>query len=370
MKLGMFMMPVHDPTRDFHTVLNEDVETAIHCDRVGFDEFWIGEHYTSRSEPVSDPFIFLANLIARTQRIKLGTAVINLPQRHPALTAAHAALLDHLSEGRLLLGISPGGLPSDFELFEVTDADQRKEMADEAIDAILKLWTSEAPFEINGKYWRMALKEAAHPDLGVDSLPRPYQKPHPPIVYAVMSPNSSSVRKAVAHGWGFFSANFIPTSNVRSHWEVYLDACGKAGRAPDPSEWRVARSIFVGKDDAEAKDYMLDPEGPFAAYYNYLATLIKRYGFQSIMKRDPDMPDDEVTPEYALREFCIAGDPDSVFEQVMAFREDVGDFGTIVMTSTDFLNEKHGARLLDSMTLMARGVMPKLRAAVGARSAA
>ena len=67
MKLGMFMMPVNDHRRDTHTVLKEDVEIAVACDRFGFDEFWIGEHYTTLSEPVTCPFMFLSNLIARTE---------------------------------------------------------------------------------------------------------------------------------------------------------------------------------------------------------------------------------------------------------------------------------------------------------------
>ena len=55
MKLGMFMMPYHDPTRDLHRALLEDVETAVHADAVGFDEIWVGEHYSAPSEPITSP---------------------------------------------------------------------------------------------------------------------------------------------------------------------------------------------------------------------------------------------------------------------------------------------------------------------------
>ena len=83
MRLGMFMMSLHDPARDNHEVLLEDVEIAAYCDELGFDEFWIGEHYTASSEPVPAPMIFIANLLARTKHMKLGTGVVNLPQCHP-----------------------------------------------------------------------------------------------------------------------------------------------------------------------------------------------------------------------------------------------------------------------------------------------
>ena len=194
MKLGMFMMPVNDHRRDTHTVLKEDVEIAVACDRLGFDEFWIGEHYTTLSEPVTCPFMFLSNLIARTERMKLGTGVVNLPQRHPVQTAAHAALLDHLSDGRLILGVSPGGLVSDFEMFGVTDLQVRREMAGEAIETVLKLWSTDPPYDIRGKYWTLRLEDYHWPDLGVGAMIKPYQKPHPPLVASAMSPDSGGVR--------------------------------------------------------------------------------------------------------------------------------------------------------------------------------
>ena len=259
MKLGMFMMPVNDHRRDTHTVLKEDVEIAVACDRFGFDEFWIGEHYTTLSEPVTCPFMFLSNLIARTTRMKLGTGVVNLPQRHPVQTAAHAALLDHLSDGRLILGVSPGGLVSDFEMFGVTDLQVRREMAGEAIETVLKLWSTDPPYDIRGKYWTLRLEDYHWPDLGVGAMIKPYQKPHPPLVASAMSPNSGGVSSAAARGWGVISANFVPVSTIRNHWQGFSEGCARSGREPRPADWRVARSIFVADDDAWAKAYVRDP---------------------------------------------------------------------------------------------------------------
>ena len=370
MKLGMFMMPVNDHRRDTHTVLKEDVEIAVACDRLGFDEFWIGEHYTTLSEPVTCPFMFLSNLIARTERMRLGTGVVNLPQRHPVQTAAHAALLDHLSDGRLILGVSPGGLVSDFEMFGVTDLQVRREMAGEAIETVLKLWSTEPPYDIRGKYWTLRLEDYHWPDLGVGAMIKPYQKPHPPLVASAMSPDSGGVRSAAARGWGVISANFVPVSTIRNHWQGFSDGCAASDREPGPADWRVARSIFVAQDDAWARDYVRDPAGPLAHYYGYLVTLVKRAAFHAIMKSGPEMADDDVTPEYACDAFSIAGDPDSVAQQILALREGVGPFGTVLMTATDCLNETHKAHQLESMRLMADEVIPRLRRALGDRAAA
>jgi alkanesulfonate monooxygenase SsuD/methylene tetrahydromethanopterin reductase-like flavin-dependent oxidoreductase (luciferase family) len=342
----------------------------VTSDRLGFDEFWVGEHYTTLSEPVTCPFTFLSNLIARTDHMKLGTGVVNLPQRHPVQTAAHAAMLDHLSDGRLILGVSPGGLVSDFEMFGVTDPQIRREMASESIETVLKLWSSEPPYDIRGKYWTLRLEDYHWPDLGVGSMIKPYQKPHPPLVASAMSPNSGSVLAAGLRGWGVISANFVPVSTIKTHWTGFAEGCAQSGRTPKPEDWRLARSIFVSEDDAEAKAYVRDPEGPFAHYFGYLVALIKRAAFHAIMKSGPEMADDDVTPEYACDSFTIAGDPDSVTEQLVALRDEVGPFGTILMTATDCLNDAHKARLLESMRLMAEEVMPRFKRAIGDEAAA
>ena len=101
-KLGLFTMPFHHPAREYATILEEDQEAIVLADRLGFTEAFVGEHASSGSERITSPLIFLATLIHRTRQIRLGTGVINLPQLHPATVAAHAAMFDHLSRGRLL----------------------------------------------------------------------------------------------------------------------------------------------------------------------------------------------------------------------------------------------------------------------------
>ena len=169
---------------------------------------------------------------------------------------------------------------------------------------------------------------------------------------------------------GVISANFVPVSTIRNHWQGFSDGCARSGRKPMPADWRVARSIFVADDDAWARDYVRDPEGPFAHYYGYLVTLVRRAAFHAIMKSGPEMADEDVTPDYACSTFSIAGDPTSVAEQILAFREEVGPFGTILMTATDCLNDTHKAHQLRSMRLMAERVMPRLRRALGNQAAA
>src|SRR3546814_2389681 len=99
MKLGLFLMPLHDPDKPLAPFLAEDRACVIELDKLGYDEVFVGEHYTATSEPITDPLQFLATLIPETRSIKLGTGVFNLPQHHPLQIAGNAALFANLSGG-------------------------------------------------------------------------------------------------------------------------------------------------------------------------------------------------------------------------------------------------------------------------------
>jgi alkanesulfonate monooxygenase SsuD/methylene tetrahydromethanopterin reductase-like flavin-dependent oxidoreductase (luciferase family) len=363
MRLGTFMMPYHDPKRDLQQVLIEDVDTVVHADAVGFDEAWIGEHYFAPSEPITSPFVFLANLIARTRRIKLCTGVINTPQQHPALIAGHAALLDHLSGGRMMLGVGPGGLPSDIEAFKTTDPVARSAMLAESIDMILKLWGQDAPYELKGKHWDITLTNFLIPERGVGNMIRPLQRPHPPLATTAVSPFSGTAKLAGARGMHLISGHFCPVDTIRSHWQAYSEAAEKANKKPDARKWAIARPIFVAPDDASARAFFYDPKGPFFELYDYLLSLVRRANMVQIWKSRPEMDDELVTTEYALREFGICGGPQSVADQILALREKTGPFGGIIAMAIEL---KDRARIFESMRLLGEDVLPRIKRTIGA----
>ena len=148
MKLGIFMMPVHPLHRNPTETLKEDRETVILADQLGFHDAFIGEHLTDKAENITNSLLFLATLIHSTKRIKLGTGTCNLSQQHPVLVAAQAAMFDHLAQGRFILGVSPGALPSDAEAIGILNEDRNKMFA-ESIDVILKIWEGEPPYDID-----------------------------------------------------------------------------------------------------------------------------------------------------------------------------------------------------------------------------
>lgn len=366
MRLGLFMMPLHDPTRDYQAVLRDDREAIIHAEALGFDEAWVGEHYACKTEPIPDPLQFMATLIPVTKRIKFGTAVINMPQHHPAQVAGNVAQFDHLAEGRFIMGVGPGGLGSDFELFQTFDKDRSAMMA-EAVDMVHKIWASDPPYRIHGKFWDIVVDEQVQEKLGIGPMLKPYQKPYPELAMSVMSPNSGTARFAGSKGWGMISANFTPTANVKTHWKAYAEGAAKAGLTPDRTKWRVARSIVVTDSDAEAQDYLANESCSPAWYYSYLRDNLGTYNLLGIFKADQSMPDAELTWQKCLELMLISGSPKRVLDQLVALVDELGYFGTLLLTQKDWDDKDLHKK---SMKLLAEEVMPKLSAYAEDRQAA
>src|SRR5262245_8356247 len=143
MRIGRFMMPVQPPERLLCDTLAEDTEKSLLDERLGFDELWVGEHFSATSEPIPSPLMFMAGLVPQTRRLRFGTAVINITNHDPVKVAAEAAQFDHMSRGRFMLGIGPGGLLSDFELFDVTDHAARTRRTLESVQLIRRIWAQD-----------------------------------------------------------------------------------------------------------------------------------------------------------------------------------------------------------------------------------
>jgi alkanesulfonate monooxygenase SsuD/methylene tetrahydromethanopterin reductase-like flavin-dependent oxidoreductase (luciferase family) len=350
---------MHNLNRDYHTTLMEDVESVLLADSLGFEELWVGEHYTCEIEQISSPMMFLAFVASRT-KMKLGTGVLPLPLYHPVMAASHIALLDHLTEGRFILGVGTGALGSDFEAFDMREA-KRPEMMMDSLDIILKIWASSAPYDIKGKYWNVQLKDNVWPDLGVGALPKPYQLPHPPLALSVSSPNSNSIRIAAQRDMMPISANFVASWVVKTHWDTYADEMKKLGKTPDGSKWRVARSIFVAETDEAAAAYVQTPGGAYDWYYDYMFQVYKRLGAAALLAPTPDTPEASITHAMVRDSFVICGSPKTVTRKILELREEVGPFETLLMTAHDCADK---AVMHRSMELLARKVMPAVNTAL------
>lgn len=366
MKLGFFTMPIHPLGKDWRQSLREDREAFVLADELGFTEGYVGEHATDLAENITSCTLFIATLIEATRNIRLGTGTVNLPNSHPVTVASQIAMLDHLLDGRFIFGISPGGLLSDAEVYGNLDRN-RQEMFLECIDSILRIWAGEAPYRIEGKHWRISTERTQMPEIGQGVLPKPLQRPHPPIVVTAVAPFSKGVTEAAARGWDPISANFLMPQWVASHWPRYVEGCERVGRPADPANWRVAKSVFVADDEATARRYATDPDSPYRFYYSQMLAKMRKGGRLELFKTHREQPDEEVTLDAICDRLVIHGTAGKVADQLLAFQEEVGTFGTLLYAGHDWADRDLGRR---SMTLMAEKVLPRVNVGSRARSEA
>ena len=363
MRLGIFMMPMHALGRDYTQTLREDRETVILADQLGFHDVFIGEHLTDISENITNSMQFLATLIHSTKNIRLGSGTCNLSQMHPVLVACQAAMFDHLSNGRFIFGVSPGALPSDFEALDMIDEDRAKLFA-EAIDVILAIWERDPPYDIElpGNRFKVHTRTTHDPVTGVGIMPRPLQRPRPEVVGTVVAPFSKGVIAMGERDFHPMSANFLLPKWAKTHWANYAEGKRNVGKVPDPSDWRVARTLFVADDDKTAAEYARNAESsPYRFYYEQLKHKLMKGGRHVVFKERMDQSDDELTPEYIMDRLVIHGSVDRVVDRILAFREEIGDFGELVYAGMDWVDEGLAKR---SMQLLAEQVMPRVNAAI------
>src|SRR4051795_5683124 len=169
-RYGMFIMPFHPPTKPQAQTYDEDLELIVRAEELGFAEFWIGEHHTMKYENIVMPELLIARALGETSRIRLGPAPVCLNQHHPAHVAGRLAFLDHLSKGRLNLCFGAGSVSAAQELFGADPKDAAA-MVEEAADMILRLWSSDPPYEMEGRFWKVSLKKSVDEETGIGFVP-------------------------------------------------------------------------------------------------------------------------------------------------------------------------------------------------------
>src|SRR5262245_61210871 len=227
--------------------IREQVEQACFAEAAGFDGIWLTEHNFTGESVYCDPIPFASVVAARTSRIRIGFAVIQLALRHPIRLATQLALLDNLSDGRLDVGVGHGTNYNEYEFvgFGLRSDDSRERMA-ESLDVLVRAWT-EAPLVHHGKFYDLSLPELR---------PRPRQRPHPPIWRAVSSANS--VRECGRLGAPILMAR-VPAGRVPERLALYeaglaesgLDAALTQRRRGEAALWRF---VHVAESQARAED--------------------------------------------------------------------------------------------------------------------
>jgi alkanesulfonate monooxygenase SsuD/methylene tetrahydromethanopterin reductase-like flavin-dependent oxidoreductase (luciferase family) len=357
-RYGMFIMPYHDPAKPPGQCYDEDLELIVRAEEMGFAEFWIGEHHTMKYENIVMPEIFIARALGETRRIRLGPAPVCLNQHHPAHVACRLAFLDHLSKGRLNLAFGAGSVTADQELYGA-EPKNAAAMVDEAIDMVLKLWSSEPPYDIAGKFWTIRLAKNVDTETGIGYIPKPLQQPHPPIAVPGMSRNSPSMRFAGRRGLQPFAHCLIAGNVVADLWKSYEAGALEAGRQPRRADFKVSRAIFLADTTREARERART--NSLGRNFQYIGRLFDKGLGRKLYKRDLAMSDADCNLDYLMGEQIIAGSPDEVLRRLLLLIEETGPFGTLVLMSYDWDDKQSWLR---SMELFARELMPALNKAV------
>jgi alkanesulfonate monooxygenase SsuD/methylene tetrahydromethanopterin reductase-like flavin-dependent oxidoreductase (luciferase family) len=273
-------------------------------------------------------------------------------------------MFDHLAQGRFIMGISAGALTSDSEAIGILDQDRNKIFA-EAIDVILAVWERDPPYDIDfpENRFKVSFARTAALELGVGILAKPFQKPRPEIVGTVVAPFSPGVVLMGKRDFHPLSANFLLANHLKSHWTNYAKGKAEAGAKADVADWRLARTIFVADDDKIALRYgREDANSPYRFYFEQMRAKMKRGNRLYVFKSHKEQPDEEITDSYVMEHCVFHGTVNKVVDQILAMREQTGDFGELVYAGMDWVDPKLARR---SMQLTAEQVMPRVNAAIG-----
>lgn len=346
MRFGTFMAPFHPPEHNPTLSLEADLDLLEHMDTLGFDEAWIGEHHSAGSEIIAAPEIFIAAAAARTKRIKLGTGVVSLPYHNPLWTAERMVLLDHLTRGRIMLGVGPGALPTDAGMLGL-EPSQMRPLLEEYMAIVMQLLTTDEP--VNYSSDRLTLKDAR---LHL----RPYSDPLFDIaVAAVASP--SGAKLAGKYGAGVLSLGAtvaVGMDVLAHHWTIQEDVAAQNGLVADRDKWRLVGLMHLAETEEEAR-----------ADVKYGITQWFRY-FQNVaafpqMAVDGDNIDEMI--DFVNGGLGVIGTPDQAVAQIEELVEQSnGGFGAYLTLSHNWANN---AATKKSYELLARHVMPRFQGSVG-----
>lgn len=247
MKTGVFLFPeARDPSKDSQ-IINETLREAQLAESLGMDALFLAEHHFDGNCVYVDPPTFAAALSMATTRIKIGFAVLQTSLYHPLRMAEQISLIDNLSKGRLIVGLGRGSLVNTHEYagYQI-DPDSAQERFEEIEEIILKCWNGERVVHA-GKYWNF--------EIGM-LRPRPFNKPHPPILRSVASPGSTI---AMAQKCRPIIMAAATASAAKKSVDIYRTAAREAGHKDDAidealSRCWVARTAILAPTEKEAQE--------------------------------------------------------------------------------------------------------------------
>lgn len=340
-KFGGFVAPHHPIGESPTLLLQRDLELAAHLDRLGFDEFWVGEHHSTGWETIASPELFLAAAGERTHRIRLGTGVISLPYHHPFNVAQRLVQLDHMTQGRLIFGSGPGALPSDAYTLGIDPMVQR-DRQDEAIGVIRKLLRGDDRFTHESEWFTLQ-------DAKLQLLP--LQEDMPFAVASMISPSGMTL--AGKYGMGVLSIGSMSSAGLQAlptQWSFAETSAAEHGITVQRDNWRIVMSWHIAETREQAKAEAKD--GLYRWHNEYTVGTLMRPGAEPYASPDAAVEEGGIEGGGAT-----IGTPDDLIKAVREMIELTGGFGTVIGFAHDWANREATLRSWD---LVARYVIPEI----------
>ena len=346
MKFGIFLGPFHRVGENPTLAIDRDLELVQWLDYLGYDEAWIGEHHSAGWETISSPEIFIAVAAERTRHIRLGTGVISLPYHHPFMVADRMVQLDHMTHGRVMLGVGPGALPGDAYMIGIDPTTQRERM-DESFGIILRLFTETEPITYKSEWFE--LREAM-------LQLRPFQKPYMPIAVSSIG-TPAGVALAGKYGASVLTIT-VPRdpsagpANLKGLWAIAEESAAEHGQTMNRDDWRLTIPVHLAEDRQQALDEARLGGGRFFREYSG-ESFLRKVGF--------DGPLESIVDYMAENGWWIVGTPDDCIEGIKKLGEQSGGFGGFLVQAIDWAPRE---KILLSFELLARYVMPQFQGSV------
>ena len=341
MRFGSFVFPVsHQPDND-SAVIDSTLEEIQLAEEIGMHSVWLTEHHFDGAAAHADPLVLGAAIAARTQRIRIGFAVVELAFHHPVRLAIQTALLDNLSHGRLIVGTGRGSAYNHYEYlgFGITMEDGLARL-EEAEELMVAAWTGE-DLKHRGEHWSIEFPLLR---------PRPYQKPHPPMVRACIS-EASTVKMAEIGRPIMIGIQTLPTLQARlgRYRATMLDSGFTEKQAEDTLDqcW-ASRDLLVADSYDEALEIAAAGFERERTHFRHAREVYNPDGFPP---HDPNRP---APPGEVLEHAFILGTPTQVAEQVAEMR-DIGVRNLMLKLNT---GEMDTLKVRKSMRLFGEKVMP------------
>ena len=345
MRFGSFVFSISADRETDHQVIENTLREVELAEEIGLDAVWLTEHHFDGAVAYADPLVFAAAVASRTKRVRIGFAVVEMALHHPVRLAVQTALLDHLSRGRLTVGTGRGSAYNEYEYLGFgTTLDEGNRMLPEAEELLVKAWTCD-DVDHHGTYWK-----AAFPTL----RPRPYQKPHPPLVRACIS-EDSLVEMAKIGRPVLIGVQTVDT--LRRRFKLYHDTMLKAGFPEEQVEealdetW-AQRGLYLAESDQQALEVAT---AALARYRSHLLEARIKYNPGGVPPRPPGQapPPGEVV-EHAF----LAGTPEAVAEKIA----ELNDTGVRNLMLNLNVGQIPPDQVERSMRLLGDRVLPKFRA--------